>query len=321
MTKMPKNSIGLPEAIYRTDLVPEPGPELLDGDPTPNSDSGAQRLPMRQDTAGGSRKSKRNGANGSNTSLDDPSAAGGISQSLDGLSVAFLPLSYAEGYPTLPNGMPFWDRFDFEPAMAFQAFEAYVIQGDQGARQLFLLEQSKDIKATTAEMLDWFDLYYWESRSKAYDLFKIAQARKVRQIRALHTEDKHYLMSARLMSILQAYMLPDDKGESEFIQELTPKAAIDLLKTLAQMQRVSAGLPASGPAPYNPADPGGGISSIDVIMRSIVQQGSPVEGPQTIDEEGNTIEALDEALQDPHVAALAQELIIKLNTKPPKQAA
>ncbi len=328
MSKMPKNSLGLPEAIYRTDLVPEsmPVPDIAplisDGDQSSQAKPDVSSLPGRRDTSGEPRRPKGNGAVGSDLlDRDDSSAAGGLPDATprsDNLSLAFLPLSYAEGYPTLPDGRPFWNRFDFEPAQAFQAFEAYMIQGDRGARQLFLLEQDKDLKATTIELLDWYDLYYWEPRSKAFDLFKIAESRKVRQIRALHTEDNHYMLSSRLMSILEAYMMPDDEGVSEFIEGLTPKAAIDLLKTLTTMQRVSAGLPAAGPSTSHPSDPGSGFGSIDVIMRNIA--GNTAEGVKVVDEEGNTIEHLDNVLQDPNTAALAQELIIRLNTKaPPKQ--
>src|SRR5690606_8394367 len=42
------------------------------------------------------------------------------------LKAAFIPLNYDEGFPTLPDGQPFWDRFEFEPMQYHTAFQAYL---------------------------------------------------------------------------------------------------------------------------------------------------------------------------------------------------
>ena len=231
-----------------------------------------------------------------------------------------MPLAYVEGFPALPDRNPFWYRLDFEPLEAFQAFEAYLSQGDQGARQLFILgnDDPKLDGFPTTTLLEWFDLYYWEHRSKSFDLFRIAQARKMREQRALTVDDNHYALAAKLMDQLEIYMLPEDGEDSEFFDLLTPKSAIDLLKLLTQIQRVSSGLPASGPpggSPDGSHQPG---ASIEVIMRNVVQGIQPKSGDGSnavvIDgHEVSQLDALETALQNPETAALAQELVIKLN--------
>lgn len=297
MSKVPKNSLNLPEGIYRTDLIP-------DVNDVNGSNEPPQVLsPREPDSADES---------------PSPSEAEAISV-FDG---AFLPLAYVEGFPALPDGNPFWYRLDFEPLEAFQAFEAYLSQGDQGARQLFILGEDgleNGSGPQTTMLMEWFDLYYWEHRCKSFDLFRIAQARKMREQRALTVDDNHYMLATRLMDQLEAYMLPEDGDDNEFFDLLTPKVAIDLLKLLTQMQRVSSGLPASGPsggASDGSHQPG---ASVEVIMRNIIQgnQGSMDGSGPIIDQSGREVshlDALENALQDPDTAALAQELVIKLNS-------
>lgn len=68
------------------------------------------------------------------------------------LKAAYVPLSYDEGYPTLPDGRPFWNKLDFEPMDAYIAFQAYLEQGTRGNRQVFLLSNSQHTQQRIAEV-------------------------------------------------------------------------------------------------------------------------------------------------------------------------
>jgi hypothetical protein len=58
----------------------------------------------------------------------------------DVLRAAYVPLNYDCGFPMQDDGRPFWERFlQFEPLDAFVAFQAYLQQGTNGRRQMFLM--------------------------------------------------------------------------------------------------------------------------------------------------------------------------------------
>ena len=361
------NSFGLPEGIYRPDLLPDTSYEELVAPRSPslrgatmlgtsqlldengevigvttyddhndhddrNQDTSGEFPPSHgfNDSEGESFSTELSDAGSVENGQHSPNARLPERRTLEDklLRAAFLPLSYVEGFPAQSDGRPFWHRFDFEPADAHEAFQVYLAQGSHGARQLFLLPET--LKATgmngstpdTAMLQESFYLYYWEMRSKAYDLFRVAEARKIRESRAFETENGQYILAGRLQSMIEAYMLPDPDdpdAESDFFEMLTPKAATDLLKLSLQLSRINAGLPANGPAESNGADsnspPG---ASLEVILRNVSRQINPAS--TQIEESPSSAPAravaLEEALQDPQTAELAQELIIRINQKP-----
>jgi hypothetical protein len=66
------------------------------------------------------------------------------------LRVAYVPLCYDEGFPTLPDGQPFWAQLDFEPVHCYLAFQAYLEQGTRGTRQLGALVTDNDVQIRIA---------------------------------------------------------------------------------------------------------------------------------------------------------------------------
>ena len=345
------NSFGLPEGIYRPDLLPDSPYEELVASRNPSLRGAAitetpQLLDENgedQDTSGELLSSNESNDSEGELLSTELSNAGAVEsgqyppnvrtpkrRTLEDklLRAAFLPLSYVEGFPAQPDGRPFWHRFDFEPADAHEAFQVYLAQGSHGARQLFLLPETLEATGMngstpdTAMLQEFFYLYYWEMRSKAYDLFRVAEARKIRESRAFETENGQYILAGRLQSLIEAYMLPDpnDPGaESDFMEMLTPKAATDLLKLSLQLSRINAGLPANGPAESDGANsnspPG---ASLEVILRNVSKQINPTaastaEEPLSLAPQRAV--ALEEALRDPQTAELAQELIIRINQK------
>ena len=292
MKLLPRNSFGLPEGIYRSDLIP--------------------------------------------TTFGEHH-----------LEAAFVPLTYAEGFPTLPNGLPVWAELEFEPQDAYFTFERYLRQplGGNGARQLFVLHQEitqeatksitaaeilKDGAPNLAQLQEFFDLYHWGVRAKAFDLFETAVIRRERMRRALTTEDRHFVVAQRLLDTVMGKMGIDpntlqmdllSEQAIEFWSDVTPKVAIDLLDRLTKLQRVSVGLPAGGPA-----NQGGGSSNtpdanssmdLEVILRGIASGSAPVLDDR---QQGVNKADLVELLADPKSASLAQELVLRVHTNPNKRA-
>ena len=156
-------------------------------------------------------------------------------------------------------------------------------------------------KNTDEELQNIFVLYSWDVRVRGYDSFWLAERRRMRELRAMDVDDAQYLMGNRLMDIAQTYI----DGE-EFLQLLTPKVAIDLLKQAMVMQRIGVGLPGQGPEGEKSA--GSVMQPLEVTFRQIQQS----QGGEEILRSSQGMEVMQMALKDEATAATAQELIIKL---------
>ena len=296
-SKLPVNGLGLPDGFYRSDLV---SPDQMDASPEPPTDGHLNGDPL-------------NDTNPNGDLLDQS------------LKRAYVALDYSEGFPTLPDGRPYWSRFEFEPSDAYEVFQMYLEEGRKSARQIFHMVDTPGVTQSLSDLQEFFHVYYWESRAKAFDLFHAAVARKKRALRLLTVEDRHYMIAERLLDKCLMYLGIDpatldfdsDEENEEFWDLLTPKTAIDFLKTLSQLQRVSVGLPASGPLPVGTNQPANGLSSMEVILRTISQE-TASDGIAGLDikasgGDGETIQA--ELLNNPEALQTAQELIIKLSSE------
>ena len=238
------------------------------------------------------------------------------------LQGAFVPMQYDEGFPAFEDGTAFWSRLSFEPTDAYMAFERYMMmsfskpvkvakepENQAGTRSLStLVAQIKpeandvEILALTQQLKDYYHLYYWGLRARSYDLFRVTQHRQQQEIRALETHDDHYLKARGMRAKLEEYM--DD--EEDFWDMMTPKTAIDFHKHLTSLERISAGVPASGPMVR---DENSG-RSFEVEFATVAQahRGEGAGSGDLINEEG---EVLDQALQDPAAVEVLQKLIIR----------
>lgn len=275
-SKLSLNDYGLPTGLYRTDLLPH---------------------------------------------TFDPDE--GLSQDI--LSAAYQEINYDEGFPTVNYGEPLWHQMDFEPHEAYLCFEAYKIQGTGGVRQLLAMLESVTLKGdgcleilppgiTVEGLQTYFYLYYWEHRSRAFDLFNVIAARKQRALRALNIEDDHFLKAEKILNTVMMYF----DEEEELLENLTPKAATDLLKWVVQWQRMSVGIPANGPstqgtssAAYGNADQNP-IQDIEVTLKQIV--GERFIG-RDIDSVHDSQSLRDTLLSDPETAQVAQELVLRLSVR------
>lgn len=207
------------------------------------------------------------------------------------LDAASVQLIYDEGFPTIPSGTPYWSRLDAEPSLAFEAFFSYLEMG--GARQLHLLSAHPigDLKA-------WFHIYGWTHRVKAFDLFKIANAQKIRLQRMLSTEDDHYFMAERILKQVDAHI---KANAEDLLGALSLPEAVSILEKLVKVQRISAGLLANGGAVETPKPPS--YQPVHAITQNAVEE-SRTQRSEIVDE-------YDLLSDDPDAIDIAQELIIR----------
>jgi len=283
---LPLNGFGLPEGFYRPDTLMNLLSIEADSDGNINPDI-----------------------------LTDPAR----------LQSAYVRLNYTEGFPALPSGRPFWAQLDFESSEAFASFEIYTAQK---VRQVYFMPEickvlAPDLKhLQPQDFLEYFHTNYWHYRSRSYDLFDEAVRRKERHRRAINVQDEHFRIADKLLRQIEPLF-----EDPEFLGDVSPKVAGDLLSKLVTIQRISIGLPANGPGGSNvdsdgipkPEDSAPAGAPMEIIMRSIssAQNGDAGQGNQALDSANVERRKIlfDKTLNDPATAHLAQELIIRLNTK------
>ena len=243
------------------------------------------------------------------------------------LDIAFVWLHFDDGFPALESGEPFWGRFIFEPHDAYTAFQEYlqmplgtptgwdedeeesVGSSATGVRAIgdlaATLHGNGDLLQKQEQYRSYSIMYYWGLRAQAYDMYRVVQHQQRQEQRAIETLDEHYITARKLRGRLDTYM-----DNEEFWEMLTPKVAIDLLKTTTGLERMSVGMGAAGPGVSGSQEGGG--QTMEVAYRTIAQNNN-TKG----DGEGNLIEAssgevLSEMLGDPEQAGMLQELIIKV---------
>lgn len=234
----------------------------------------------------------------------------------DLLATATIDIFYAEGFPAFEDGSAIWSQMPFEPDNAYRAFKAYLEQAERiGVRRIESLYRDPETQPAIDPAFNQRDLtelhtyYFWLPRCKAYDLFQLAAAQKLRERRVLSIQDQHFLESESLMTQVRKYfdMRDEDTGELLWIEELTPKVALDFLDKLIKIQRISVGLPAHGLANADE----NGVSknaSVEVTLRQIAKMGADPDS----DKRKGVDAGLEMLLTDPETSKLAQELIIKV---------
>lgn len=207
------NDFGLPDYVYRADLLDDAAINaLLHGTNTSEDPTTTTIPPLRVGPAG----------------IQEVNAL---------VDVARVPLTYDEGYPALDSGLPFWHQLSFEPKTAYDAFVFYLEQ--DGARKL-----SDLIAYEMGELKQWFTLYYWDYRVKAFDLYRVANYQRTKLRRMLSTEDRHFKMADKLFGKLGEIVESADFIDK--LDKLDPEKLIKVLDTVVKVQRISTGLNATG---------------------------------------------------------------------------
>lgn len=318
LQRVPTNDFGLPIGIYRPDLLPQveiQSPqvstellddteldELSDSDPYQDRDLFIGLEDALSDCDEEPQKVR-------DLVPKQRSLADQLSHS--DIQVSYVPLTYDEGYPTLPHGSSLWGQFPFEPPNAYQAFQEYLRMAHEsglGVRMLGELPNFAVGKGMTLSMGDiheYYHLFYWGVRSRAFDMFQLASMQKQQELRATVVVDKQYTIANKAMARLEEFL----EDEEDFWDVMTPKTAVDLLKVAAGLQRTSVGLPATGPPQHRPGEDSRG-SSVEFILRQFAQKSGGMQEGELLDESGDL---LDGILNDPEAISVAQELILRMN--------
>lgn len=165
------------------------------------------------------------------------------------LSQARIPISMEEGYPTI-DGIPFWERLEGEPVPYYKVFKEYrdmkYIDDKTGHGNRAIARLAESTMMSGKQLNALAKVYHWQSRVKAFDLFKSRElaAMKARNIDLL--EEKHAKVSNQLLDQAVTYLV-------EHPEQLSPKVAIDLANLAMRSGRLALGL--------NPDKPGDSSSS------------------------------------------------------------
>lgn len=189
------------------------------------------------------------------------------------------------------------------------------------------------------EISELFVYYFWPHRCLAYDYFRIIEQEKQRERQILSTTNTHFLKASQLFDKLYDAILKEE-GEDGILllRDLDGQKAVNVLEKLVKIQRVSLGLNMNGGGPGQNGAGGarigdgsagtGAIVSPNELFRRVARGDSPatdddaggsgssmINGARsrtTADLEGTNLEVL---LNDPDTADLAQQLIIKIGQK------
>jgi len=203
-------------------------------------------------------------------------------------------LSYDDGYPVIKStGMPLWDRIPGEPPRFHGFFLQYLKMGEGRHLNDLPVEISQiDSEPPNLPTLrDLAEIYNWHFRALAHDHFYVAvrEAQRTQNIRL--TEESHLQLANELAGKCATWI-------NDHFKDLKEETVVNLLKMSIALQRISLGLPASGPKETN----GKGGSSGSTLIQTIIQQNNG----------GTTVVSLERALKDPETADLAQRLALKI---------
>lgn len=244
-------------------------------------------------------------------------------EELESLKAAYVDLSFEHGYPTLPDGRPFWQKLDFEPSFAYGAFTIYLDLIDAGPREISKLYENGELRQIVSQMrglpntqsvtpeelgklvTEFSVLYGWRSRAKAYDLYKEASYRHTRLRRQMSLEDTHFTQASALLQTLQEKVFAD----KEFWEHMSGKTAVDMLKGLVAIQRVSVGLPAAGPLSQKETPE---ATTFEMILRKLGHQQAGGNVYENGVSQQQSKELLKEVLGDKENTAQLQELVIRM---------
>ena len=159
------------------------------------------------------------------------------------IDAAKIPLSLLEGYLSFNFNVPVWEQLDHEPSSYYSVFNAYL---NMPVRDMY--ELSKGMPAMSpAVMQSAYVLYYWEERSRAYDLLRPVAAAKLRDQRVLMTEDTHFQFSSRVLNQLgQELTQRTEDQEGRPFAGMTAKHLIEAVSQMTEMQRIALRIPAKG---------------------------------------------------------------------------
>jgi len=176
---------------------------------------------------------------------------------------ALLPLTHHDGYPSTPNGTPFWERLENEPQEYYDLFRIYrddtylkslqtaqtqnqnpgryPVHAPEGHRSRRTITAVADRTDTDRDVVKTLALlYHWYSRAAEYDKFNQKQLELRKQAEIAHMENTHRNAAQQIFNTAMEYF-------EEHKDELNPKTALELLQTAVELERLSLGMPKDKP--------------------------------------------------------------------------
>jgi hypothetical protein len=167
-----------------------------------------------------------------------------------------IAIDYLEDVPTA-NGMPFWERIDCEPIAYYKLFKIYrnqkeeKLEGKDSLRTHRSFENLKDrtgIPEVAIHALN--NVYHWQSRVKAYDLFRENVVELERQKIIKTMETSHRSAAQKIFEQCTTYLTDiSEHGWYDLKGNLivTPKDMIGWFESAVKLERLSLGLPTDKP--------------------------------------------------------------------------
>lgn len=207
------------------------------------------------------------------------------------LDASGVQLDYYSGYPSLPNGKPFWEQMEFETTDAYIMFAAYL--------QLDGLRKLSELTSFPMHFLqEFYHTHYWLLRARAFDIHRMANSTRLRLNRMLNTEDTHYKMADKVLKKLSDYF---DSVSEDDLEALGPDKVVAMFEKLAGIQRVSIGLPKHGESKEKED-----LRVVQSPQQLIAQSSGASQRDQAAVDE-----SFEDLLEDPESIALAQDLILR----------
>ncbi len=298
--RLPLNELGLPDGIYRPDLLPDPTDANSNSNGNTNGNGGHDRSLASVE---------------SEQTKGELVPVGNTEISTRALTVAYPQLDYIDGYPSPANsGCPIWRRLDFEPPHAYDAFATYLEQGKDSTRSIeLIIENTPHYDA--ADINEFSKLYYWRLRCRAFDIYEIAHRRHLRAKRIAQSDDDFYVQGTKMANIAEMYI-----NSPEFFETLTPKVALETLRLAQQITQGALGNTPQQQKSRN-GEPDEGISvDISAELRRVAghnvaaNKNTPAAAGSTDRYDGGS-GILDELLINEDTAAAAQEVVLRVSVK------
>lgn len=232
---LPLNEIGLPNYIYRTDLIPA---ELYDEEHI--------TVPER---------------------IDILSSASITLDYIEGYP------SMGDGTPFW-NQLPFEPIAAFNLFVDYLGTTSRTTETGRLEAPIRTLAATAKFTAQPPNKLQELSyMYYWPHRAKAHDLFMIANFQKQRQTRALLIEDEQYIKATKWANKAEKRLEEIFANEDE-LMDMKPREVLEMLVRMMALQRVSAGMPANGPGVNSTGPEGisGQGASLQTLLKGIATQ-------------------------------------------------
>ncbi|MGL5918908.1 MAG: hypothetical protein ACRCZQ_00155 [Bacteroidales bacterium] len=183
------------------------------------------------------------------------------------LQDACAQITYYDDVPTL-SGVPIYERLDGEPIPYYKLFEAYRdMKLSSPTRSIARLSEISEVPALQLTVLS--RIWHWQLRAKPYDEYCERERSFIRQKEAEKLDNMLSKRGRDMLEMAFAYL-------DEHDMQLDPKTAIELIKTIAPITRVAAGMSKDAPveAGFSSGRGGGSGTVVNVNTNQQVSSGS-----------------------------------------------